>query len=401
MRAWLTRTLSVVVTSSMVAAAACTGAADDVASQDEALSDPALAPLDASELTAPLSKWGVRSTHQLASDVFETKWKTSLSDTPLMFLRAYPGAFHADLKQLARTRYPGADGLCVGDAHPDNFGYLTSDGVTTIYAFNDLDDSGNCVASIDALRYFAAFRLYFDDSGKLDKSLDAYLDEALGAGSRSPTAAAVDVLEGKGEPLWSEVASDALTKYTLGDAFRALPPDELLALDAATKSAVTLALASRPSTLVLDVAQRPRDGGGSGGLTRYWALAEIGGRRTILELKETATPGVDFGHAGVPASGPERLVGLKAALWDVTDASDYVYVSLGGTTFLVRDRTRKASADPKSEHREAQATYLGALHRGKWKSAKRSHVRAWLHDSSKVIAKRWKDFFEIERAAVP
>ena len=45
-----------------------------------------------------------------------------------MFFRAYPAAFHADFaKNLtgdARAKIGSAVGICLGDPHPDNFGFL-------------------------------------------------------------------------------------------------------------------------------------------------------------------------------------------------------------------------------------------------------------------------------------
>jgi hypothetical protein len=176
---------------------------------------------------------------------------------------------------------------------------------------------------------------------------------------------------------------------------------ELLPVDAATKDDVRKALAAAsPShgASVLDVAQRPRDGGGSGGLARYWALVDLAGQRTILELKETATPGVEFGYVAQHVELGARLPVLLSAFWSVTQGSDYFAANIGKRKFLVRDRTRKASVDPKSEHRAAQASFLGALHRGKWQTMKRDAIRDWLDDSSKVLAKRWQDFYDAEKS---
>lgn len=383
-----------------MAMGAFVGCADADLSTDEAAATSARAPLKAAEFTAPLTKALIEGTHALSPERFDAKWQASIADGPLMFLRAYPAAFHLDLKQLPLERIPGDEGLCVGDAHPDNFGYLeigTAKGRASIYAFNDLDDSGRCLVALDALRYFVAFRLYFDDAAKLEESLDEY----VGAAFSKDASAALDLAwkDAKGDaPDWSGVRARELEKYVSGDAFKDLSPDELEPASDDEKAAVIEVLSRAPSPeglRVFDVARRPRIGGGSGGLTRYWAyVATVDGTRTVLELKETAQPGVDFGHVSEPLSSDERLDTLKSELWSATSGDDYFPVRIGATNFLVRDRARKASEDPNGKLRRAQARYLGALHRGHWTDATKGEARDWLKNSSKVVAKRWASFYE-------
>lgn len=384
----------------MAAMGAFVGCADADVSTDESAATSSRAPLKAAEFTAPLTKALIEGTHTLSSERFDAKWRASIADGPLMFLRGYPAAFHLDLKQIPIERIPGNEGLCVGDAHPDNFGFLevgTAKGRTSIYAFNDLDDSGRCLVALDALRYFVAFRLYFDDAAKLEESLDEYVDVAVA----KDAAPALDLAwkDAKGDaPDWSDVRARELEKYVSGDAFKSLSPDELEAVSDDERAAVVEVLSRAPSPeglRIFDVARRPRVGGGSGGLTRYWAYVALpDGTRSILELKETARPGVDFGHVSEPLPSAERLDTLKSELWSATVGDDYFPVRIGATNFLVRDRARKASEDPNGKLRRAQARYLGALHHGHWADATKGEARDWLKDSSKVVAKRWVSFYE-------
>lgn len=398
MARWLLRTVGVCAA---WLAVACAPSTDDASTLDEELRAPSLRPLAASELRAPITKSKIAGTHALAPAAFEAKWAASRAESPLMFFRAYPAAFHADLAQLPRGRYPGADGVCLGDAHPDNFGYLRVDddrgGRKTIYAFNDLDDAGSCLASVDALRYFAAFRLYFPgEDADLTESVDDYADEVFGGGDKSPAAAATKTLDDGDKPDWGDVRAEVLAKYADGASFRAFPDGSLVPVDAQVRASVVAALG--PSVAVHDVARRPRDAGGSGGLTRYWALATpSGGDRTVLELKETAKPAVEHGWASRRLSGAARLDELKASLWDVHVDGDYRYVTIDRATFLVRDRARKDSVDVRGKQRKAQAVYLGRLHRGRWGDASKRAVKRWLEESSAVVAARWADAFTSAR----
>ena len=89
---------------------------------------------------------------------FEDRWKASLED-PLLYFRSYVRPFYAYLKNV---KPPGRIGVCYGDAHPNNFGFVLF-GKQLSYVYNDLDDSGPCPAAFDALRYFTALRLLEKD----------------------------------------------------------------------------------------------------------------------------------------------------------------------------------------------------------------------------------------------
>jgi hypothetical protein len=386
---------------SLTLAVACSAPVGDPAAGDSLAEKATMtAPLDAASFRDPLTKAFVKGTHALGEPAFAAKWSASLLDTPLMFLRAYPAAFHADLKRLPEAAFPGTQGICVGDAHPDNFGYLSVDkkkgGTKAIYAFNDLDDSGYCLASIDALRYFTAFRLVFDE-GQLAESLDEYATYALAKDPVDPAKAAATALSDKDEPDFAKVRAKNVKKYT-DEAQTALVFGSELEPVGEAISKTVRALIGASVKRVLEVGRRPREAGGSGGLLRYWALVELAeGDTTILELKQAATPAVDFGYSSPKLSGPPRLVQLKQALWGVTEA-DYAYVTWpDGPTFLVRDRGRKKSVDTNDDQRKAQARYLGALHQGRWAASSPKQVKNWLEASSNVLATRWQAFYVAEK----
>src|SRR5437773_7855807 len=74
-----------------------------------------------------LARASIRATNPALSDEdFARKWTASLT-SPVMFIRSYPAAFH---RSVARLPAIGAEGLCVGDAHPGNFGFLRIGGAT-------------------------------------------------------------------------------------------------------------------------------------------------------------------------------------------------------------------------------------------------------------------------------
>src|SRR5262249_19759014 len=109
--------------------------------------------------------------------VFDAKWKGSLV-APNIFMRSYPPAYHADLMQVGAKRLPGEEGICFGDAHPDNFGFIAINGKTK-FVFNDLDDSGICPIAVDAARYSAVLHLYFADADLTADVIEHYVDTVM------------------------------------------------------------------------------------------------------------------------------------------------------------------------------------------------------------------------------
>ena len=333
--------------------------------------------------------------HELDDASFARKWEASLVDAS-KFFRSYPNAFYRDFRELGLARIPGNVGLIFGDPHPENFGFLRLDDGPA-FVFNDLDDSGRGPVALDALRYFTALRLRFPgDKKHFEEALDAYFDTLVDA-SAAPR------IKHSFEPDWGDVAREKLAKYTSGDALRLGASTRLSSPPVSMRALLESRLAASPpfaSYRILDVAVRARDGGGSGGLLRYWALAESEGKRTILEFKEATAPAVD--QLGGRSLSPSRRLGLlKDAFWGAGNDGDHVYAKVEGTRFLVRDRLRMANLDLSelSERKlghvvQAQAGILAKRHEEGWGSLAPDDIRAWLKHSSKVVAERWQTAFE-------
>jgi hypothetical protein len=346
---------------------------------------------------APLTKAALRATSpDLDEAAFEAKWKASLAGSPVMFVRAWPGAYHADLARAPATSLPGREALCLGDAHPDNFGYLSLAG-KTIYAYNDLDDSGYGPAIVDALRYFAIVRLTFGDDALTATLIETYLD-----GLKDPTAR--PAVDRSLAPDWAHVSAKQLRKLTTGGRLAEGSKEGLEPASPADVAAVKQAILALPAlagATVLDVGQLERTRGGSGGLARYWALAEGGGQQTVWELKQESRPGTELGRHTRTLDHTSRLATLKKAFWNTTTESDYVAVSLHGSSFVLRNRLAKKSVDlgaiPARE-RDAllrvQAGQIAAFHEEAMHGIGKDDLRPWLLASSRVVADRWRAFYQ-------
>ena len=347
-------------------------------------------PIANEDFADPLDRMFIRGTQTSLSDAsFASKWDAS-RESAVIFMRSYPAAYHEDLVQLNPRHVIGEEGLCFGDAHPDNFGFIHI-GNRTKFVFNDLDDSGHCPVALDAARYFAVLRLYFDDPSLTKDVLGQYVDTVGDLGRASEIDE--DLL-----PDWSKVASKELEenvrdgKLVLGG--------EVSAPSAAERGAVRDVVAGDAriaGRAVLDIASVARAAGGSAGLRRYRVLVtDKAGAQTILELKEASTPGVDSGRQATKLGFDERLPVLKNALWSTTAQNDYFYVKVLGSRFLVRDRLAKKSVklanldkDQRKRVLRAQASVMARLHAPRWKNVKMDALRSWLDDSSKVLAERW------------
>jgi uncharacterized protein (DUF2252 family) len=370
-------------------AAGCSGVPSPPLGEEEAAVVATAKPIAHDDFARPVDRAAIRATQRHLDDAaFVAKWDAS-RESAVLFMRSYPAAYHADLAQVSAKKLLGEEGLCFGDAHPDNFGFVRIGGRTQ-FVFNDLDDAGYCPIALDAARYFAVLRLYFDDGGLTKRVLGQYADTVEDAGR----ARAID---DDRLPDWSKVATKELAehvrsgKLVLAGEVSAATTAERSAIEATVRGDARLGVAR-----VLDVAAVARTAGGSGGLRRYWVLAERGGAETILELKEAAAPGVEAGRHAKTLGMDERLATLKDALWSTSAADDYVYAQVLGARFLVRDRLAKKSVkldelghDAREDVLRAQASVMARLHAPRWKGVDKDELRRWLDDSSKVLAERW------------
>lgn len=382
----------------VMTACATAPADDDPASTSQDLTAGPLvtqaAPLTNAELPAVLDQVFLRATNPtLASAEWAAKWQASLRE-PVLFFRAFPGGFHKDLKGVAANHQLGRQTLCLGDAHPGNFGFQRLGGKTR-YVYNDLDDAGYCPVAFDAARYFAALRLFFDDGDLNDAVLETYVD-AVKDPSRAKT------LDSDQEPDWGDVRQKGLADATQGTHFvfeqDRLPPSTQ------ARKAVGVAIASVPwlqGWTLLDVAEIDRTSGGSGGLDRYWALLQKGSTRTIVELKQTVQPGTEQGIHAKTLAGATRLAVLQQGLWNYAGKDALALVTVLGKTFLVRDRLVRKGLDVqdmKAKDRErvlkVQASVLADLHRSAWQGVQKDEIRAWVKASGKVVAQRWKAAYQ-------
>ncbi|MBS2023912.1 MAG: DUF2252 family protein [Deltaproteobacteria bacterium] len=375
----------------------CAGTSAFDATEDDART-PAPSALTAADFKAPLDRALIRKSNFFVDDAtFDARWTAAHTDA-LSFFRAFAPAYHLDLAQVKAAHVPGGEDLCLGDAHPENFGFQDLGSGDTIFAPNDFDDSGYCPVAFDALRFFTALRLQTGDVALVSDAVDQYV--AVLQDAKAET-----TVDGALFPDFAKVHKKQLGKETSGDKFDLALDPELGAATAAQKADVAALLKSdarfKPWTL-LDVAVRSKPDGGSADLARLWLLVDHGptGERTIVELKPEVPAGVEQGRHSKVLRTKTRLATLEQAFWGDTLADDQFDVPFEGGRWLVRDRLSRKSislADLTAAQVRsmvfAEASQLALLHAKGLSAVKRPGTGDWLLLSSATLATRWTNSF--------
>jgi hypothetical protein len=354
-------------------------------------------PIERRDLVPPreLTRAFFRATQpHLSHERFERKWQKGF-ESPLRFFRAFPQAYYLDLTQVPVEHVPGHEDLCFGDLHPENFGFLVFGGVPH-YVFNDLDDAGRAEVGLDALRWFVAHRLWDGDEKATFALIDHYRDVM-----RDPRiAVAIDPALAP-DPV--RLRSKQLAKLVDGRSLVRSARTLLADADAGERAIVEEAFrASAPldGLRLLDVAERERDHGGSGGLRRFWALVEDReGALDVLELKELAKPSTAWGHWHTMLE--DRIAVVRDRVWRGLPVQDHFTVVLGRSEFLVRSRTTRASLDleglsgrARREVLKVQVGIMACHHRASFAPEEMQPLDDWLQESTRVVAERWLDVYE-------
>nr|HEX4313535.1 DUF2252 family protein [Kofleriaceae bacterium] len=356
-------------------------------------------PIAAADFPNALDMAFIRGLQTWVDDpTFALKWQ-DMQTAPIAFLGAANSAYHADLASRA-TPLPGGEVICHGDSKLDNFGWIEaagsgSDAALGGFSDADFDDAGACPAAADILHFLLATDIQLSDPTLDDAVLDAYIDTV----TSDANAVAVDPTTA---PAWTSERSDGVdgdtknSKIKLGGEVVAPSTDELTAVTA------LVAGDTRFPTSLLDVAKDVKTTGGSAGLRRFWVLVEDKTHpRTIIELKELAEPGTEFGPHSTTYDGDDRFDVLKPFWWQVAAPGDHFGVDLLGTHFLARDRYGKVTPDatklPSSQTDGfllAEASLMAQRHRGAWAGVDPAALRSWLHASAATLSARWLAAFQ-------
>ena len=254
------------------------------------------------------------------------------ADSALMKWRSFPPYYYEMVDRL-KSQFPqqknffAQSGLCAGDAHLENFGFLyRPDKKDAIFSINDLDDVSTCPLFSDALRLLVGHKIV-SPSLSTEEWLTAYKDGI--AGKRYVVPGALD-----------ELQADSLKKKTepskkYRKMFEAKKCDgEFATMNAKEKKTLDSYLIGQGLKYSY-ACMRTKDSGGSAGLSRFVVEAFDGAdTKLTFELKPLAKPSPLYNQ-----SGTNRLDSLKDGInkfWGEDFARYYYPVILDGVSYLRR-----------------------------------------------------------------
>lgn len=333
--------------------------------------------------TTHITRSQLREDYDFLSDEnFNNKFSESL-ESPLMFYRSFPISFYKDIKLVLSAK----EGICLGDGHIDNFGFILFEKYTK-YLFNDLDDSGLCPLPLDALRYFSSLHFFTLSNDQIKELIRYYISHLEGTPDvPDMPVTLVEDLEKKRIKI--------LKKFTLDKQF--ILDEELIAINNELKAKISEVVTQKFTTAkVHDVATYLKESGGSGGLKRYWVLIEDQDSKfDIIELKQRGTPATVF---STTSQTPLEFKNLAKNIWGELPVY-FEEVQLASEHYQVRSRTKedinlnKASASERESVLKIQVAFMARHHKlYEVKSERRS--ADWFYLNSKLIAKRFLQAFE-------
>jgi hypothetical protein len=263
------------------------------------------------------------------------KDKLSNANDSFHFLRTYVDYYYlliknnpallADFNDLSKI-----EGLCVGDAHPENFGTIIKNDGSIIFTHNDVDDSAPCPVIFDFMRLVVSSKLYNDSI--ITKDIFAHYLNGLNNGKESIPNPIIDMLtkaQKKGtEPSNKKVVNEKIIRDEIS---KEIPLSEIQAIKKLMAQYIPAKwnLIDQISTMNL--------GGGSGKLKRYELLYKSGDHLLHLELKTQSAPSVYPVANNIPDQKSRLFSALKMDQGEPISAY-YNVITINDIPYLVRPR---------------------------------------------------------------
>ncbi|MDQ3235376.1 MAG: DUF2252 family protein, partial [Pseudobdellovibrionaceae bacterium] len=262
-----------------------------------------------------------KSYPHLSAEQFQQKWIHS-QKSGLLFMRSY---VNTGYDELARVSSTGPIGPCLGDPHPENFGYLLFAG-TFEYTANDVDDSGACPVIFDALRYFTTLKFVIKDNAleaELRRAYVGFLNGEVMADRPSHSL----------RPDAAALVNKLLKQSTKKGKIKLEGPIVALAASQGQTLLSILQANGCPTCKFLDAAQLRVNSGGSAGLERYLLLVEApDSAPQLLEFKQLTDPAAQRG----PWAQQQKLSrkDILEDIWGKNWPDYFAFVTWEGKSFL-------------------------------------------------------------------
>ncbi len=253
------------------------------------------------------------------------------ADSPLMKWRSFPPYYYELYDRLNRDlnskKFTAMKGLCAGDAHLENFGFLyLPDNKSSVFSLNDLDDVSPCYLLSDTLRLLVGHRIV-DSSVSVSEWHKAYIDGLKGAKRSLPEV--LKKLEKKSIKNGTELSKKNKKLFESKKC-----DGEYANLSTKEKRTLDSYLSGLGYKYVF-ACMRTKESGGSAGLSRF-VFQAIDGKQNLLtmELKPLANPAPLYN-----SQSPARISYLQSGIksfWGFDYMKYYYPVILDGVGFLAR-----------------------------------------------------------------
>lgn len=253
------------------------------------------------------------------------------ADSPLMKWRSFPPYYYELYDRLntqfKSKKFSSIKGLCAGDAHLENFGFLyLPEKNSTLFGLNDLDDVSACHLLSDTLRLLVGQKI-IDPSVSVTEWHQAYIDGLKGAKRSLPES--LKKLEKKSLKNGVELSKKNKKLFEEKKCEGEYSP-----LTVKEKQTLDSYLQGLGHKYVF-ACMRTKDSGGSAGLSRFVFQAVDGrGQLQTLELKPLSRPAPFYNQAA-----PTRLSFLQSGIekfWGLEYRTHYFAVLLNGVPYLRR-----------------------------------------------------------------
>lgn len=216
--------------------------------------------------------------------------KLNSATDSFLFYRSFVDYFYLLVKKneesLSTAPLKKTEGLCVGDAHAENFGFVIDNNLASMFTHNDLDDSGVCPLVYDYLRMSVSYYLY-DNEAPLKEAFESYLSGLKRNSVIMPRPVEKMYLKSMEKGIAISEKKISNNKFIRKPEYQEVSMEDFNYI----KNLVEKSLTDFNLT-VLDIVATQKDSGGSAGLSRYEILAKYRADLIQLELKELATPSI-------------------------------------------------------------------------------------------------------------
>jgi hypothetical protein len=253
------------------------------------------------------------------------------------FLRTYVDYFYLLIKKnqsnlntvSSLMKYSG---LCVGDAHAENFGFLLQNDLEPLFTVNDVDDFGPCPVVLDIFRFMVSSKI--DDSTlSIKKILENYQSGLQD--DKQPLPEVLKKMKKKAEEDGMSPSSSKIKNQQF------IREPGIIEINSETQNLIFAKIQDslQMNLTILDLVETVKKGGGSGGLQRYEILALNKSRELIhLELKEEITPAI-YPVATAPIPDVRTKIMQALAIEQGPNSSPYYgVIELNTRSFLIRPR---------------------------------------------------------------